>query len=158
MMSIQLIQTALCQTLLTACWSSALIAAGAFMYFRIARQQSAAQRHLSGMLCIVLMLLIPLKVFFSVLQTGDIPDASQTSAMGIAAVVPADVLIPEGSDTLALAGWISLAWLAGVAGMVLRWKVAMLYLRRWQQQLSARVPPELHAMLQTLRQQMRIRR
>lgn len=158
MISIQLVQTALCQALLTACWSSALIAAGAFVYFRIARQHSAAQRHLSGMLCILLMLLIPLKIFFSVLQTGNIPDALQTSAIGIAAVVPADVLMAEGSDTLALAGWISLAWLAGVSVMVLRWTVAMLYLRRWQQQLSARVPAELSAMLQTLRQQMQIRR
>ena len=158
MISILLVQSALCQALLTACWSSALIAVGALMYFRLARQHSAAQRHLSGMLCIALMLLIPLKVFFAVLVNGDVPDALLTTTEGFAAVVPPDVLIPEGSDTLALAGWISVFWLAGVTAMALRWTVAMLYLRRWQQNISTRVPPELSAMLQTLRQQMQIRR
>ncbi len=149
--------SALTQALLDSLWQCALLALLAALLLSALRRCSASLKHVVGMVFLLAMAALPLATFTSLLCAGSVIASTGPALPTPEGIATLELLLP-GARLIIAPMWLSWLWFAGVVVMLLRligggWLVRMLDRKSFKA-----LPPIWSARIDTLRQDMGIRR
>ncbi|MBZ5608287.1 MAG: hypothetical protein LAP38_08520 [Acidobacteriia bacterium] len=149
---------AIAWSLIHSLWQDLAIAVALALVLRVFRPPSAQARYVAACLGLLLMLAAPVATFLRLRESAALSPSGLFPRAAIAlpdadlSALPPDTLIDR------LLPWITAAWLLGVVVLSMRWIVSWAWLQFRIRSSRSSAPPQLQAMLATLRTKLQVSR